>query len=134
MMAWLLFCAANTEGDVDFTKYDFVYNASAHFDAMERYPDGLMRAISQPGAEGFLATCYALELLSTQGELIRRDMGHDPRATIQEKDAMLHLRPKDILEAKRLVMEAISEGISARDEDEEVDEVLMEIQKKTASA
>lgn len=131
---------------MDFSKYELVYNAAAHFAAIQKYPgnlpdaeaehpDGLADAIMRSGLPGFEATCWALELLSTQGELIRRDMGYDPGETIREAWALLHLSPFDALEAKRRIMQAVSRGLRAHgDENEEVDEVLAELQKKTGSA
>lgn len=119
---------------MDFSKYHFIYNAAAYFAAQDKYPDGLMDAVLQSGFEGFAAVCWALELLSTQGELIRRDMGHDRQEPLKESDALKYMRPADFLEAKRLIITAIAAGLKAGEEPEEVDEVLMELQKKTETA
>lgn len=119
---------------MDFTKYHLLYNAAAHFKVLEKYPDGgITKAISDPGIDGYAATCWALELLSTQGELARRDMGHDHEKWLTEEQAMLHMTPGKMLLAKQLVIEAISEGLRTTGPDEEVDEVLMELQKKTGT-
>ena len=82
-----------------------LYNAAAHFAAQEKYPDGLISAMSSTGKEGFDALCWAVVELSTQGELCRRAMGHD--------------------KAKLLTLE--------EDENAEVDEVLAELEKKTGA-
>ena len=65
---------------MNFENYHFVYNAQAYFDAKKKYPDGLLNAIQ---ADDFDALCWALEELSTQGELIRRDMGHDKQTPLK---------------------------------------------------
>lgn len=111
---------------------NLVYNAAAHFAAMDRYGDGLINAITQKGLAGFDALCWALEELSTQGELIRRDMGYDHAEPIKSENAKKYLRPTQILSAKQAVINAILGGLSIGDDDtQEVDEVLLELQKKT---
>ena len=110
-------------------KYQFVYNAQAHFDAKKKYPDGLLNAIQ---ADDFDALCWALEELSTQGELIRRDMGHDRQIPLKAETVKRLLMPHQIVDAKNLIYEAIVRGMS-KDENEEIDEVLAENQKKTDS-
>lgn len=120
---------------MDFTQYHLAYNAAAHFAAQEKYPDegGLIGVITQSGTAGFEALCWALAELSTQGELIRRDMGFDRQEPIRQSQAALYLKPMEIMEARKAVMQAISDGLkTTTDENEEVDEVLAELQKKTA--
>lgn len=119
---------------MELDKYHFLYNAAAHFASMEKYPDGLMEAVMAGGFSGFEALCWALETLSMQGELARRYMGHDHQKPLKAAEALVLLRPMDVLEARRLVLEAIAHGIrSDRDENEEIDEVLLENEKKTES-
>ena len=110
---------------------NLVYNAAAHFAAQERYPEGLSEALSAPGGKGFEALCWAVGELSTQGELIRRDMGHDKKEPLTAEYVRLHLKPSELLAAKSAVIEAMIRGLNSGDEDEEVDEVLAELQKKT---
>lgn len=119
---------------MDFSNQSFVYNAAAYFAAQEKYPDGLGTAILQNGMEGLDALCWALEELSTQGELIRRSMGYDKREPIKAKEAALVLSAYQATEARRIILGAISKGLTApEDEGEEVDEVLAELQKKTGN-
>ena len=47
---------------MDLTKYNYVYNAAAHFAAMEKYPEGLWAELVKPGKAGFDALCWALAL------------------------------------------------------------------------
>lgn len=131
---------------MNFSKYSFVYNAAAHFAAMEKYPDtedpdteekkgGLVNAVLQGGIAGFDALCWALEELSTQGELVRRNMGYDKQEPISAQTARVALKPYDVIAAKGLVMEAVAKGLrNDEDENNEVDEVLAELQKKTEKA
>lgn len=107
------------------------YNAAAHFNALDKYPDGLANAITEKGRDGFEALCWALSELSTQTELIRRDMGYDKAPIYPPTFFALHLNPVDLLQAKSEVLNAMTRGLNPGDESEEVDEVLAELQKKT---
>lgn len=118
---------------MDLNQYSYVYNAAAHFAAMDKYPDGLWAELVKPGKAGHEALCWALAETSMQGELIRRDMGHDKRETLDEAKLRLYLKPKQINEARTIVLTAMTKGLNSTDEAEEVDEVMAEIQKKTAT-
>jgi len=114
---------------MNFSKYHFVYNASAYFAAAEKYPDGIMQALTLPGKQGFEALCWALEELSTQGELVRRHMGEDRAAPIKAEIAARMLMPHEIADAKNIVFRAIIRGVQGPTDDE-VDEVIAENLKK----
>lgn len=107
-----------------------VYNAAAHFAASEIYPDGVLDAIAAPGEPGFCALCWAIAQLSTQAELIRRDLGHDPRPLLTPEQVKLRMKPSEIVPFKMAVYEAIMRGLNSADDDDEIDEVLAELQKK----
>ena len=109
-----------------------LYNAAAHFKAQERYPDGIIAAMSQDGYAGFEAVCWALAELGSQGELARRDMHYD-KQEIPKMDSMLvQLGIREILEAKTAILKAVSSGLHTEGgEDEEIDEIIAEQQKKT---
>ena len=109
--------------------YSFVYNAAAYFAAAEKYPDGIMQALTLPGKQGFEALCWALEELSTQGELVRRHMGQDRATPIKAEVAARMLMPHEIADAKNIVFEAIIRGVQGPTDDE-VDEVIAENLKK----
>jgi len=119
---------------MDLRQYGYLYNAAAHFAAQDKYSDGLIAALAQKGRDGFTALCWALEELSTQAELERRYMGHDPRPVIKAKEAEVCMSVSDILVAREIVLNAISRGLKSSDEPTEVDEILMETQKKTETA
>lgn len=110
-------------------QFRLLYNAAAHFAAEDKYPDGLIPAITSPGVEGFRAICWVLGELSTQAELYRRYMGYTPEEPLTEDRARAILRPLDIIPARAAILEAVSRGMRGG-EDQEVDEVLLEIQKK----
>lgn len=119
---------------MNFKDLKLIYNAAAHFAAQDKFPDGgLIKALIQPGTQGLDALCWALEEMSTQWELIRKEMGYEPKAPIKAETYKRLLRPADLPGAKAAVLEAIKKGTSpTENDDEEVDEVLAEIQKKTA--
>lgn len=114
--------------------YTYLYNAAAHFAAAEKYngPEGLFGALKEPGMPGLEALCWALAETSRQGELMRRYMGETPRETPTAEEWLLKLRPNQIKAATGLVLTAMVDGLG-KGEDEEVDEVLAELQKKTST-
>lgn len=114
-------------------EYRLLYNAAAHFAAAERYPDGLLNEMSKPGPTGLAALCWAVAELGQQAELARRAMGYDPGPLPAESEVMATLMPKDILSARKAVLDAMTRGLGDAG-DGEVDEVLLELQKKKAPA
>lgn len=118
---------------MDLSQYSYVYNAAAHFAAMEKYSEGLWAELVKPGKAGFEALCWALAETSMQAELIRRDMGHDKRETLDEAKLHMYLKPRQINEARTIVLNAMTKGLNSADDGEEVDEVMAEIQKKTGT-
>lgn len=113
---------------------ELVYNAAAHFHAAEKYPEGLVAELKKPGSESFDALCWALGEMTLQGELVRRYMGETPREIPTAENFKLALRPNQLAKATAMVFEELARGLGmGNDEDEEIDLVLMEInkQKKT---
>lgn len=116
---------------MDFDKFDFVYNAAAHFAAADKYPDGLVKVLLAGDKACFDATCWILAEMAAQGELIRRDAGYDKREIPTEAHFRARLMPHDFNAARTLILDRISKGLHGEErEDEEVDEVLAEIEKK----
>lgn len=112
--------------------YTFRYSAAAHLAASDKYPDGLVAELTKNTAAGFDALCWALVELSTQGELMRRYMGHESKELLTMDKVQMELMPYQLPEAKKVIMEAVIKGIQApKDENAEVDVVLQELQKKT---
>ena len=119
---------------LDLKKLDLLYNAAAHLKTVEKYPDGVVGAMSQPGAEGLKALCWAVAELSTRGELVRRMQGYDREETWTAEEIEAVITPYQMMEAKGLVMQAVLHGMKPpEDEHAEVDEVLAELEKKTAN-
>lgn len=111
------------------------YTAAAYFAAEEKYPDGLANALMQDGKAGLEAVCWALSELSTQTELIRRDMGYEKRPILPPEYFALRLKLPEFIEAKEAILMAMNKGLNLTDEKEEIDEVLQELeQKKTENA
>lgn len=116
--------------------YKYVYNAAAHFAAAEKYPgpEGIYAELKKGGREAFAATCWALAEMAKQGELVRRHMGETPRETPDAEMFALELRPRQVVAAQGIVVDAIRDGMSNKDDADEVDEVLAELQKKTGQS
>lgn len=116
---------------MDFTKYHFLYNAAAYFATQEKYPDGFFELLMRNDTEGLEALCWVLQEMSEQGELMRRYMGYDKEETFKASEAIVKMRPKDIGAARAIAMTAMDVGLdSSPDDEEEVDIVLVELQKK----
>lgn len=114
-----------------------LYNASAHFAACEKYPDGgLVEAIRKPDASSFDAVLWAWTEAAKQAELYRRFLGEDPKRILTESEWRMLIKPGQMAQVTNRVMEAIIDGMSSGDgdEDKEIDEVLMELEKKTGKA
>lgn len=95
---------------------------------------GLAALISTSTQEGFAALCWGVATLTTEGELWRRFMGHEPRELLTPERVRAELQPWQIVEAKTLVMQAMIHGLKPPQDDKvEVDEVLEALQKKTES-
>ena len=110
---------------------ELLYNAEAHFAAAEKYPDGLINELQKRGVESYEAMIWAFTETARQAELYRRFMGETPRRIITEREARMLLTAGQLRIATKMVMDAIIDGLGEGDGDEEIDEVLMELEKKT---
>ena len=107
------------------------YNAAAHFNAAEKYPGGLVEELRKPGKESFDALCWALSEMAKQEELMRRHMGEAPQPYPSEETLKLALKPNQIPKAAEMVFIELANGMGAKDnEDEEIDLVLLELEKQ----
>lgn len=108
-----------------------VYNAAAHFNAAEKYPEGLIEELKKPGKASFDALCWTLAEMAKQGELVRRYMGEDAKEIPSEETFKLGLKPTQLIKATEMVFTELAKGMGAGDDDdEEIDLVLCEIQKQ----
>lgn len=113
-------------------------NGAALFDIYDKY--GTTGFLTDPirgeTREAFEATCWFLAKLAEQGELVRRQQGHD-KAPIATADWFrTALRPADVLVARQAIETAVRLGFAREvDDDEEIDLGLAELdaQKKTAA-
>ena len=113
---------------INFDDYTFLYNADAHFKAMERYPDGFFTEILRSDLAGFNAVCWGLAEMSLQGELLRRYQGLDKKEYLTEAKVRSMLTIPEMPDAVKTLIDAINKGMKTEDDGEEIDEVLMELQ------
>ena len=112
-------------------------NGAALFDIYEKFGDKgfVTDPIKGTGKESFEATCWMLSKLAEQGEMVRRYQGCDHGKFPTAQMFRATLSPLDVMEARKAICEAVALGFrrEVRDEDEEVDVGLLELQKKTAA-
>jgi len=117
---------------INLNDYTYLYNADAHFKAMEKFPDGYFSLLLSGSKDAFDTAVWFLAELSLQGELVRRYMGEDKKNYLTEERVRHLLSIKQLPDVIKIVVETIKKGLEVEtDEDEEIDEVLMELQKKT---
>lgn len=120
---------------LDLNKMHLLYNAAAHLNAVKAYPEGLIAAMDLENEGGLKAICWAVAELSTRGELVRRMQGFDKEELWTAEEVEAVISPFQMVQAKGMVIQAILHGMSTpNSQHEEVDEVLAEIEKKTAMA
>lgn len=108
-----------------------LYNAEAHFAAFEKYPEGLMKQLQIKGPESYEAMLWAFAEAAKQAELYRRFMGEKPKRILTVEEWRMIIKPGQLSQAGEMVMQAIIEGLGpGPEEDEEIDEVLQELEKK----
>lgn len=119
---------------LDLGKLNLLYNAAAHLNAVEKYPDGLVGAMALENTDGLKALCWAVAELSTRGELVRRMQGYEKNELWTAGEIEAVITPYQMIQAKGMVIQAVLHGMRApENEHAEVDEVLAELEKKTAS-
>lgn len=114
---------------MDLGKYHYAFNAMAYFEALEKFPDGIYEAISLNSKEGLENICWMLQLLSEQGELIRRSFGYDKGETFKTDEWITSMHPRDIVTARGIIVMAVENGLS-RNDNEDTDLTLVELKKK----
>lgn len=109
-----------------------LYNGEAMFSLMDTVGENQVEEISKEGRDGFSALCSTLHILAVQGELARRYEGYEKGEIVTREKIAALLSPNDIYAAKSAVMNAMIKGFNCeyKDEDEVIDEVLQEIEKK----
>ena len=110
-------------------------NGAALFNAYDKFGQekSLVEHVTGSDKASFLATCWFLAELATQGELVRRYQGHDHGPIPTEQTFRVGLSPLEIPAAKQAVQRAMLMGFMRDElEDGPVDLGLAELQKKTA--
>ena len=109
-----------------------LYNMAAHLAASEKYPNGLMNELKIPGAASFDAMFWAFAECAKQAELYRRFLGEKPRRILTEQEWRLIVKPGQNAKMAEMLLKAITEGLGdGADDDQEIDEVLAELEKKS---
>lgn len=114
-------------------EYYLLYNGAAMF----AIDDGgnISDRLWDTSAAGFDWICQAVAVLAEQGELARRYMGYD-KGPLLTADAVKALTmPIDIIQLRQAVFRAVMAGYGReiKDDDQEIDLGLVELQKKTTS-
>lgn len=122
-----------TECKIGNTVFYLLYNGYAFFDVMEKVGENPQKAILEANKEGFSALCTVFSTLAVCGELSRRQEGYDKGLLLTEERCKMLLSIRDIPVARSACMEAMLNGFKTEpDPNEIVDEVLMELEKKTS--
>ena len=115
-------------------EYYLVFNAAAKFALDELCGDQSIVEITQPNTkEAHEFLFKAVAILAEQGELVRRRLGYDKVEMLKEDDLPLLLTPIEIMGLKTALYQAVAIGYGReiKDDRQEVDLVLLELQKKT---
>lgn len=109
-------------------KYYLLFNGYAMFEMEDAFGKEYTALIGQHSAEGMNATAKCMEIMAKQGELARRAIGMEPCEFLNSEGLEVALTPAHL----NAVMSAINLGFGREitDEDEEIDLILMEQQKK----
>lgn len=118
--------------------YHLLLNGAALFDIYDQFGQdvSVLDPIKDKGRDGFMAVCWYLEELATQGELYRRreglDAGPIPEASMFE----VMLSPLDVPRARTAIQTAIAAGFGREEvgQPKEIDVGLLELEKKTGES
>lgn len=114
---------------------ELLYNASAHFAAANKYPEGLIKELQKGGQESFDALCWVLAETAKQAELMRRHLGENPKDYPNEDDFRVGLTIRQLRTATEMAVNAVIKGLKGDepDEDEEIDLGLLELESEKKS-
>lgn len=106
-------------------------NGAALFDIYEKFgrKGQILDHIQGNSKEAFENTCWFLWKLAEQGELVRRWMGHRPRAILQERQLRALLGPMDVPRAKEAIGEAARQGFAMETPIERKERIDLGLQK-----
>lgn len=115
--------------------YFLLLTGAALFEAYDRFGDkgDLMERITGTDSESFQNTVWMLVTMAKHGEAYRRHMGEDARPMLSVDTAMRTMGPRDVIRARVAIRQAFAAGFERKEtsEEEEIDEGLLDLQKKT---
>lgn len=116
-------------------EYWLVYNAEAYFDVQEQIGDDVYIKIVSPGRDGWETAVAAAVILLEHGELCHRYLGYDAQKIPTADTIRAVVQPYDIVTFKNKILDAMNRGVRREVEPaEEIDEGLLELEKKTEIA
>lgn len=127
------------------TTYALSFTAEALFTVYDKfgYTSDILGTtkIMEPTVEGWKNLCWLAALLASQGELQRRNWGHDPQSMVTMEQLRTGFMAADSLRLRQAVRDALEQGfqrdVPAHDDEQEVNLVLLEreeAEKKTKAA
>lgn len=117
-------------------QYNLLFNGAAMFAIRDKYQtDNISELIDGDSVIAFQRTCKIAVILAEQGELLRRFLGYDNRPMLSEQEILATVTPIGIMRLKNALASAMIEGYSrdVKDENEEIDLGLAELNKKKAT-
>ena len=114
-------------------EYFMAYTVEAMLELEEEFGEvgGMISKLSTNSREGLAVLVKCLEVMSREGEAARRAVGYEAGRIPREEQIRPLITPNKRVELAEAVAEAVSKGLMTEVEEEEVDLVLLEIQKKT---
>lgn len=112
-----------------FRDHELLYNAAVHFDVDKRYEGKIMDVVND-----FCDICWIIGEMSRQHEAWAKQNGYECKEPLKAMDLITGMKPKELADATKAVVQAIMEGLELDvEEPKERDLVLEELQKKTES-
>lgn len=122
--------------DFDFNgeTYALSFTAEALFTVYDKfgYTSDILGTtkVMESTVEGFKNLCWVAALMAAQGELQRRNWGHDPKPMLTTEQLRTGLMAVDALRLRQAVREAMEQSfrrdVPSPDEEQEVNLVLLE--------
>lgn len=112
-----------------------LFNNRAYFRLQDDFPEDVIDTISDDTSRtGFKLALEVFSMLCEEGNAVRKRYGYEPGAVLNMEDAEYDLMPMDIVKLKNAIYATIAAGYGqelSKDETEETDVWLVELEKKT---
>lgn len=113
---------------------DLNYSIEVMFKMTDKFKDvqNALEAINDNNKKGFEAVRWFAVEMANDAELCRKEAGYEPRKMLKESDISARMKPLEFVQLRENVVAAIVAGYvrEEKDEDEETDLGLMELQSK----